>query len=234
MNSATILPHPVSLKLKLKRMKQLFLSLVITFFGLSNLQAQAYEGTVEYNKKKQEAFLIEYNYPPAAVQNAIVKKMQDLGYKPKEEKGLFNKDKGFMVFKNAFVTEVNKDRLDYIVKVDAKGRKNQDESIVYLILQKDGFNAKLDFRAAEVDSVKTFLKQLEPAVIAENLELQIIDQEDAIAKAEKKLKGLKDDQEELEKKLKDNQNDQVQTEKEIEIKKQALDSLKSKRIGDKA
>jgi len=54
------------------------------------------------------------------VENAFVKRMEKLGYKAKEEKGILNRDKGFLVFKNAYVTDISKDRLDYIIKVERK------------------------------------------------------------------------------------------------------------------
>lgn len=87
--------------------------------------------------------------------------------------------------------------------------------------------------AYQTDRVKNFLNSLLPDVVAEKLELDIIAQEEAIAKAEKKLRGLKDDQQDLEKKLKNNQSDQQDTEKEIESKKQGLEALKAKRVMDK-
>jgi hypothetical protein len=193
------------------------------------LSAQAYEGTAEYDKKKQQAFLIEYAYPPEAVENAVIKKMGRLGYKSKEEKGLFNKDKGYRNFKDAFITEISSDKMDYIIKVESKGRKSE-ASLVYLIIMKEGNNMKTAFDAYQVDRVKAFLNSLQPDVEAENLELEIIAQEDAVNKAEKKLRGLKDDQSDLEKKLKNNQEDQRNTEKEIDAKKQALDALKGRRV----
>lgn len=214
-------------------MKKLLLSLLVAMVFENIVSAQAYEGTIEYDKKKQDAFMIDYPYPPEAVENAITKKMAKLGYKPKEEKGLFNKDKGFKVYKDAFITDINADRMDYIIKVEPKSRKNQDESVVYMIIQKDGNNAKSAFDVMQVEKTKTFLSHLQPDVVAESLELDIKAQEEAVSKAEKKLRGLKDDQNDLEKKLKDNQSEQKDTEKEIEAKKQALDALKAKRIVDK-
>lgn len=214
-------------------MKKIFLCLLVALAFDNVVSAQAYEGTTDYDKKKQEAFMIDYPYPPEAVENAITKKMAKLGYKPKEEKGLFNKDKGFKVYKDAFITDINADRMDYIIKVEPKSRKNQDESVVYMIIQKDGHNAKSAFDVMQVEKTKTFLSSLQPDVVAESLELDIKAQEEAVSKAEKKLRGLKDDQNDLEKKLKDNQSAQKDTEKEIEAKKQALDALKAKRITDK-
>ncbi len=103
--------------------------------------AQAYEGTIQYDKKKQRAVVSDYSYPAQAVENAIVKKMEKLGYKAKEEKGILNRDKGFLVFKNAFVTDISSDKMDYMVKVESKSRKEDDAAVLYIIMQKDGVNA---------------------------------------------------------------------------------------------
>lgn len=213
-------------------MKHIILSFLM-ILGLNLvLSAQAYEGSADYDKKKQQAFLIDYSYPPEAVENAVIKKMGRLGYKSKEEKGLFNKDKGYRNFKDAFITEISSDKMDYIIKVESKGKKSE-ASVVYLIIMKEGNNMKTSFDAYQVDRVKAFLNSLQPDVEAENLELEIIAQEDAVNKSEKKLRGLKDDQSDLEKKLKNNQEDQRNTEKEIEAKKQALEALKGRRVNNK-
>ena len=47
--------------------------LVLIASGFTSLSsAQAYEGTIQYDKKKQKAIMIDYAYPPEAVQNASV------------------------------------------------------------------------------------------------------------------------------------------------------------------
>ena len=110
-------------------MKKLSL-LFFCFISLSVL-GQSYEGTIQYDKKKQTAFIIEYVYPPEAVQNAFVQKMENAGFKAKEEKGILNKDKGFLVFKNAYVTDISEERMDYIIKVERKSRKESDEAVFF-------------------------------------------------------------------------------------------------------
>jgi len=198
--------------------------------------AQSYEGTVEYNKKKQRAILIDFPYPPEATENAIRQKMEKLGYKARDEKGLFNKDKGFFVYKNAFITDISANSMDYIVKVERKSRKASDESILYIIVSKNDANMVEKFDAYDMERAKSFLNNLTSEVEAANLELQIIAQEEVVAKAEKKFKGLKDDKEDMEnriKKLQDdikkNLGDQDATQKDIENQKQSLELLKGKR-----
>jgi len=208
-------------------MKKLSL-LFFCFISLSVL-GQSYEGTIQYDKKKQTAFIIEYVYPPEAVQNAFVQKMENAGFKAKEEKGILNKDKGFLVFKNAYVTDISEERMDYIIKVERKSRKESDEAVFYLVMVKGDGNAIDKMRPKEIDRAKSFLNNMLPDIEAANLELQIKVQEEVVAKAEKKLKGLRDDQVSLEAKLQQNKTDQETTQKDIEAQKQALRVLIGKR-----
>jgi hypothetical protein len=210
-------------------MKKILFSLFIVPGFVVMASAQAYEGTIQYDKKKQRAIVIDYPYPAEAVQNAIVKKMELLGYKAKEEKGLLNKDKGFLIYKNAYITDISNDRMDYMVKVERKSRKEDDAAVLYIIMNKDAQNAMDVLDAYGVDRAKSFLNNMMPDIEAANLELQIKAQEEVIAKAEKKLRGLKDDQASLEKKLQENKIDQENTQKDIENQKQSLGTLIGKR-----
>ena len=161
-----------------------------------------------------------------------------MGYKAKTEKGMFNKNKGFIVFKNAFITDISENSMDYIIKVERKSRKDKDETTLYLIMNKDGTNAMPAMDAYNVGKAKSFLNNLLPEIEEANLELQIKDQEDAVAKAEKKYKGLQDDQQSLEKKIKGlqadlekNIKDLENQQKEIENQKMVLEEKKGKRRG---
>ncbi len=210
----------------MKKISLLFISLL----SMSAItMAQAYEENVQYNKKKQPAIAIEYSYPSQAVENAFIQRMEKMGYKAKEEKGILNRDKGFLVFKNAYVTDISQDRMDYIVKVERKSRKESDEAVLYLIMQKDGANAIEKMEAFNVGQAKTFLNNMLPDIEAANLELQIKAQEEVVTKAEKKLKGLQEDKADLEKKLADNEKSQDDTIKDIETQRTSLEVLRDRR-----
>ncbi|MBC7873663.1 MAG: hypothetical protein H7Y01_06695 [Ferruginibacter sp.] len=208
--------------------KIILLGTVILSFAVI-VCSQAYEGTIQYDKKKQAAIIIEYAYPPEAVENAFVQKMEKLGYKAKEEKGLLNRDKGFLLFKNAYITDISNDKMDYIIKVERKSRKESDEAVLYLIMSRDGENAMNKLEAYDIGRAKSFLNYMLPDIEVANLELQIKAQEETVSKAEKKLKGLQDDKKDLESKLADNEKSQEETIKDIEIQKQNLERLRGKR-----
>jgi len=162
--------------------------------------------------------------------------MEKLGYNGKAEKGLFNKDKGFRVYKNTIISEISDKSMDYVLKVDQKSRKEDDKSIIYLVLLKDGENAMSSLDGYDIDKVKSFLNNLLPDVEAANLELQIDKQGEVIVKSEKKFKNLRSDKEDLENKIKKLQDDiqknlkeQEDTQKDIENQRKALEDLKSRR-----
>lgn len=214
---------------KISTMKKIVLLLAIAISLGTASAAQAYEDNIQYDKKKQQAIAINYNYPAQAVENAFIEKMLKLGFKAKEEKGILNKDRGFIVFKNAYITDISTDRMDYIIKVERKSRKESDESVMYMIMVKDGENALAKMGAENTGKAKLLLNNMLPEIEAANLELQIKEQEEVVARAEKKLKDLKDDQASLEKKLQQNKTDQEDTQKDIEAQKQSLGILIGKR-----
>ncbi|MBL7720751.1 MAG: hypothetical protein JNK98_02025, partial [Chitinophagaceae bacterium] len=183
--------------------KIVLLPVIILFFALASF-AQSYEGTIQFDKKKQTAIVCDYSYPAQAVENAFVKRMEQLGYKAKEEKGILNRDKGFLVFKNAYVTDISKDKMDYIIKVERKSRKESDESVIYMIMLKNDANAIPTMEAYDIGKAKSYLNEMLPDIEAANLELQIAAQEEVVVKAEKTLKDLQDDKLNLEKKLAEN------------------------------
>jgi hypothetical protein len=215
--------------MKKRNMKKIILLGTVFLSFAVIVCSQAYEGTIQYDKKKQAAIIIEYAYPPEAVENAFVQKMEKLGYKAKEEKGLLNRDKGFLLFKNAYITDISTDKMDYIINVERKSRKESDEAVLYLVMIRDGENAMNKLEAYDIGRAKSFLNYMLPDIEVANLELQIKAQEETVAKAEKKLKGLQDDKKDLENKLADNEKSQEETIKDIEIQKQNLERLRGKR-----
>ena len=211
--------------------------LLLIFLATSGfLYAQAFEDKIEYNKEKQACIVIEYNYPPQAVENAVISKMNKLGYKAREEKGMFNKDKGFKIYKDAMVADISPSRYDYVVNIDRKSKRESDAAVLYLIVMKDNANALSRLNIQELTNAKVFLTNLTPDIEEANLELQITAQEDVVAKAEKKLKSLQGDKDDMEKRIKKLQDDIKENEKnqekqtsEIENQRKALEALKGKR-----
>ena len=209
-------------------MRKIF-TIVFSSFLFTLASAQAYEGTVEYQKKDEKAIVIEFPIPPSVVEDAIIDKMEKLGFKKKESKG-------FLVYKNAVIPEISIEPADYMFRVERKSRKDKDESEVYLIMNRNNENIIARGDAFLNSNAKTFLNQLTPVVQAWSLEVQIKDQEEQLAKAEKKLKNLQDDLDDMERKIKkleqdmrDNGKDQENQKKEIDKQRQVLEAMRAKR-----
>jgi hypothetical protein len=216
-------------------MRKLLLLVAISFLA-GQLHSQAYEGSIEYSKKKQDAYVMDYPYQPQAVEDALVKKMESLGYKVKEEKGMFNKDKGFRIYKASYITSISSTSMDYVFKVERKSRKEKDEAQLFMVVMKNDENQFRNFDALTGNNAKRFLNDLLPDVEAADLELKILDQQDVVSKAEKKQKTLESDLSDMEKRLKKLQDDIEQNKKDQEKQKQeiinqrnALDALRGKR-----
>jgi hypothetical protein len=205
--------------------------LLLSLFVFISIQlfSQAYEDKLTYDKKKQMAIAINYRYSQEAVQNAVIEKFRAMGYKPKEEKGLFNADKGVLVFKNAYVMDISAERMDYIVKVDRKSRRDADEAELYMIIMKDDVNALEKMDVSGIGKSKLFLNNLVPDIEAADLELKIKAQEALLLKTEKKIQSLETEQADLEKKLKGNAQDQIDSKKNLEDQRKELEVLKGKR-----
>jgi hypothetical protein len=211
-------------------MKNYLLFLLLACFAQGPLWSQVYEGTAEYDKKKMAAFIAEFSYPAEAVENAIFKRFAKLGYRPREEKGILNKDKGFKVFEGSIMPDITEGQADFFVKVESRNRKGSEDAVLTLMVTQNGEALGRGVSPARADKVKDYLRGLSPDVIAESLELDIKAQEEAIVKVEKKMESLKKDQADLERKMELNKQSQRDTESEINAKKEGLEVLKSRRV----
>src|SRR5215204_4438431 len=166
------------------------------------ISAQAHQDKIEYNKQKQACMAMSYNYPPEAVENALIAKLTKLGYVGKEEKGFFNKDKGFRVYKETTIGEVSSDKYDYVINIQRKSAKESDETTLYILVLKNDVNALSKLSSEEVGKLKSFLSNLLPEVEDANLELLITAQVAVVGKAEKKYKTLLEDSVQIQNKIK--------------------------------
>ncbi|MET0637261.1 MAG: hypothetical protein ABWZ25_14620 [Chitinophagaceae bacterium] len=205
--------------------------LMITLLALAGIKTfgQSYEGTIDFDKKKQRAFVIDYAYSPEAVENAFVQKVEKLGYSAKTEKGLFNKNKGFIVFRNTVISEIDPIQRDYLIKIEKKSRKDDDETTLYMVIMSADENQLPSMKTDEVARAKHFLNTLHPEIEEAKLEIEIRGNEETVAKSEKKYKELQEEKAELEKKLQKNTEDLERQTKQIEVQRLSLDTLKGKR-----
>lgn len=187
-------------------------------------QPAATDTRVEYQKGDKAAAVIELPYNPDVVTAAIKDDMLKKGIK--EEKS-----KGFQAFKGARLTPTDGEVVDMYFKVDRKSRKDNNTSVVYLILGRPGENVALRTGndAYKVEEAKTYLNSITPFVDSYNLEVNIAQQDDVIKKAERRLNNLQDDQRDYEKKIGSLNEKLTQTRRDIDVQTAEVAKQKSAR-----
>jgi hypothetical protein len=206
------------------------LSALLAFIIFNSAVAQSRTETVSYQKINRQAVVAEIPFPEKTVRDAIDDKMQQMGYKGKDVKG-------FTVYKGVRLNDLGSDSYDLYFAADRKSRKEKDYSSLTLMISK-GFDS---FVADSTDSklmnnAKGYIDSIKIMIGAYDLEQQIIAQEDAIKKADKKYTNLVEDGQNLEKKKKNIENDiaeniknQANQKADTEKQRQILETLRGKR-----
>jgi len=194
--------------------------LLITLFSYG----QAQEGTVEYQKKRHAAAVIELPYPPSVVNAAMNE------YLSKKGRSKANEMKGFTTYRNTQAVHKDSSNADLYFKTERKSRQQKEMTIVSLLLMPIDAEVKTEnLHYLGMVEGKNYLNGLAAAIEDYDLELSIKAQNNELLKAEAKFKKLTDEANDLEKKravidrkIADNKNDQQQQLKEIENQKQKL------------
>jgi len=212
-------------------MKKTFLFLCGLLLLGNITSAQVTEGEVEFNKVKRTVKQMEVNYAPEYVEQAVISRMSKSGYKSTQ-------NKGWMVFKGVIDPQVSSETSDLYVKVERKGRRDKDASIVHFFTSKPSDNASATPLAANMlgSDAESFFSKITLSARENKLEKEILNQEEVTKKAQKKYDDLVKDQASLEKKIKDLQSDlesnkqkQESQLKELESLQKSLETLKQQR-----
>lgn len=218
-------------------MKRTLLSFCMLFITCL-IYGQAQEGTVEYQRSQQPAAVIELAYAPDIVTAA----MND--YLSKKGKSKGSDIKGFTTFRNTQAIQGDSINADLYFKMERKSRKEKQVTVVSLLLTvpTDG-SATASMHHLNMDQAKTYLNDLIPAIEAYSLEVEIKNQNEAVAKSESKYKSLANDGDDLDKKrvsieknaednrqnIQQNKNAQQSQMTEVENQKKKLADLVDRR-----
>lgn len=217
------------------KMKVTFLLVGFLFLSAILFAQTPMTTTVEYNGQKYPCYLTEYNLPPQQTEDVIVNKMRSEGYNA-------SKSKGFLVYKNVHLQDLNSgEPQDILFKIERKSRKERDHSIVTMIATKAGLipeervkGAKNVADIALSENSVPFINSFQSDMKMSAYNLAVSNQEDVVSKAEKRLQKLQDEQSKLEKKIKNlqddlakNKTDQQNQTEEIAKQKTILDETKA-------
>jgi hypothetical protein len=193
-------------------------------------QSNAMEGKVTHSKSSKVAAVIEFPYSVEEVQQAIKNMMAEKGQKP-------DKSKEFLVFRNATLQSHANELHDLHFKVEKKGRKDKNASLVYLVVGRPSENIALRTESDrhKLEEGKELLNSILPYVEKHHLNVQINTQSTSLDKMKKSLKGLESGQLDNEKKLKQlqdkiakNKQDQEKLRAEITREEEVLNAMKGR------
>ena len=174
-------------------------------------QTDPIEGTIEYQKGVKRAAVIELPFAPDIVEGALKQHLAKSGVKEERLKGM-------QVFKNACLTPTDGEAADLYFKVEKKSRRDDNTSVVYLIMGRPNENVALRTAddAYRIQDAKAFLGTFRPQAESFELERNITRNEDNIKKSEKRMNDLQDDRKKLEKKIQEQEQEmnRLKTERE--------------------
>ena len=163
-------------------------------------------------------------------------KLAKMGYKGREEKGMFNKDKGFNIYKEATVNDISPGKYDYVISIERKSKKESDESVLYLLILNNDVNALPLLSSEEKERAKAFLEDLTLEVEDAHIDILIAAQAGVVTNAEKKLKQLQTDSVDLQNKITKLQGELSTNSKaqetqlaELENQRKILEAIKSRK-----
>lgn len=210
-------------------MKILITLLFLLFVGTGNLFAQFF-GEMDWQKKKIPALITEVPQPADITLAAISNKLAQRGYKPSSQKGALQ-------YKGIQLAEIGLENYDLVIRVDKKGRRSSETSVVYFAISRgnENFITGTDDPAL-IERIKAFGTNFVPWATEQSLEVGIQKQEQSVNSAEKRLSDLESESSNLEKRKAKLEED-IQTNKrnierqkaEVENQKKALEVLRAKR-----
>lgn len=208
------------------------ISVLLITLCFSQAYSQAVEGTVEQSNNNLPAAVIELPVAPDVATAA----MKD--HLSKKGKSRTTDIKGFVTFRNTDSIPSDSTTADLYFKVERKSRREKEFSLVSLLLTTPGSNtaSPTKTRHLNMEEAKAFLNELQPAIIAFDLERQIKEQNEMVIKEETRYRHLDEERTELIKrqesmgqKILDKQNEQQSQKIEVEKQKQILTELVTKR-----
>lgn len=216
-------------------MKNMFLLLAVV--ACLNASAQSVSTAIKYNKENKQGLMLYLPYSDEVAEGTILTKLKEIGYEPQSKGSLFwkqNKSNGFYVFKGVTLRGDNPQVVDLYFKVDRRGGKKDNQSVMYLLTSKGSENFVSDASdATAYTAAQNFLNGFttETATYKHTLDVQA--QEETIKKAEKKLSDLMNDEQDMNKKiaklqedLQKNRETQTTQRATIEAEKRKLEEMK--------
>lgn len=209
--------------------------LLLAMAACFHASAQSVSTAIKYGKDNKQGLMLYLPYSDEVAEGTILTKLKEIGYQPESKGSLFwkqSKTNGFYVFKGVTLRGDTPQVVDLYFKVDRRGSKKDNQSVMYMLTGKGSENFVSD--ASDVTAytaAQNFLNGFttETATYKHTLDVQA--QEETVKKAEKKLSDLMNDEQDLNKKIAKLQDD-LQKNRETQTTQRAtIEAEKSKLEG---
>ncbi len=215
---------------------KIFLPLLIFTFCI-NASAQSVSTTVKFNKVDRPALMLYLPYSEEVAEGTILAKLKEIGFEPESKGSLFwkqNKVDGYYAFKGVVLKPDSATNVltDLYFKVDRRGSKKDNQSVIYLITSKGTDNFVTDAsEPATYRAAQNFLNGFTSNTATYKHGLDVTAQEETVKKAEKKMTDLLSDEKDLNKKIAKLQDD-LQKNKQSQANQQATVEAERKKLAD--
>jgi hypothetical protein len=214
-------------------MKSILSLLLLVMFATAS--AQSVSTSVKFDKTDKPALMLYLPYSQEVAEGTILTKLKEIGFEPESKGSLFwknNKVNGFYAFKGVTLKGDKTELVDLYFKVDRRGSKKDNQSVMYLLTSKGGDNFINDASdAGTFAAAQRFLNGFVGETASYKHTLDIKTQEETVKKAEKKLSDLVGDQKDMEAKIAKLQED-LKKNKEAQINQHALIESEKKKLAD--
>lgn len=205
------------------------------FLFCVSASAQSVSTAVKYDKENKQGLMLYLPYSQDVAEGTILSKLKEIGYEPQSKGSLFwknNKVNGFYVFKGVTLRGDNPQLVDLYFKVERRGSKKDNQSVMYLLTSKGTENFINDASdTAAYSAAQNFLNGFTTETASYKHTLDIKAQEETVKKAEKKFSDLQDEERDLNKKITKLQDD-LRKNKEAQVSQQAAIEAERKKLDD--
>ncbi len=171
-------------------------------------------------------------YSQEVAEGTILTKLKEIGFQPETKGSLFwkqNKVNGFYAYKGVVLKGETPQVVDLYFKVDRRGSKKDNQSVMYLLTSKGGENFITETTdAATYAAAQTFLNGFTTETATYKHTLDVQTQEETVKKAEKKLSDLVNDESDMNRKIAKLQEDLRKNKEAQEAQKLTIEAEKKK------
>jgi hypothetical protein len=210
------------------------LSLLLSVM-FASASAQSVSTSVKFDKTNKPALMLYLPYSQEVAEGTILTKLKETGFEPESKGSLFwknNKVNGFYAFKGVTLRGEKTELVDLYFKVDRRGSKKDNQSVMYLLTSKGGDNFINDASdAGTFSAAQKFLNGFVGETASYKHTLDIKTQEEAVLRAEKRLTDLRDEEIDLQNKITKLQED-LKKNKEAQVNQQSQIETERKKLAD--